>query len=70
MKSASISIADIYGNTKPFETTEIHATLSDGSAFQGPVSGGQAFHSLPPGTNTFQAPKFYVERPPDADEEG
>jgi type VI secretion system secreted protein VgrG len=69
MHSAAISIADIFGNTGSFETTEIHATLSDGSSFQGPVAAGQAFHKLPPGTNTFQAPQFYVERPPDAEDE-
>jgi type VI secretion system secreted protein VgrG len=69
MHSAAISIADIFGNTAPFETTEIHATLSDGSFFQGPVASGQAFHKLPPGSNTFQAPQFYVERPPDTEDE-
>jgi type VI secretion system secreted protein VgrG len=69
MHSASISIADIFGNTAPFETVEIHATLSDGSSFQGFVASGQAFHKLPPGMNTFQAPQFYVERPPDAEDE-
>ena len=67
-KGATVSIADIFGNTKAFETVEIEATLTDGSTFRGPVGGGQSWHGLQPGSNSFSAPSFYNKKPESHDE--
>ena len=62
-KGAMVSITDVNGHTKAFESLDVVANLSDGSTFQGPVGAGQAWHSLPPGENTVSTPDFYVKPP-------
>ena len=69
MKGATVSIADIYGNTKPFETVQLDAQLSGGGSYQGAVGSGQGFQKLDPGTSSFTTPEFYVPRPPDSDDD-